>query len=76
MSAIDDILLSERIYQTWLSYAGIAVADIRKKYPDIRADEIPDEDFRELPNGDGELFVKVRDNEISLRVPSSEWGRR
>ena len=70
---LDNVNISRRIYSTWLSYCSTAVRQLQKKYPDLQADEIPDEQFRTKTFGGGELFVKVRGTEIKMGVPSDEY---
>jgi len=59
---------------TWITYIELAKVDILKKYPDIQAHEIPDEQFRTLPGGNGEIFVKIRGVELKMRVPKNEFS--
>lgn len=70
---LNNILLSQRIHDTWLAYTQIAVDQLRGKYADLKASEIPDEQFRILPDGTGEVYVRVRESELVLRVPKDEY---
>lgn len=70
---IDDVKISNRIYASWLSYIPEAVRQIKDKYPDLQAYEIADEDFREMPDGSGQIFCKIRDVELKMNVPKNEW---
>lgn len=71
---LDDILLSPRTHAAWLEYCPTAVADLIKKYPNLKGAEIADEQFRVLPNGNGQIFVKIRSVEIKMNVPENEWS--
>jgi hypothetical protein len=70
---LDNVLISERIEASWLAYLQFAIADLQAKYPDLKSSEIPDEQLRELPNGNAEIFVIVRGSEIKMAVPRNEW---
>jgi len=59
---------------SWLTYIILAKVDILKKYPDIQAHEIPDEQFRTLPGGNGEIFVNIRGVELKMLVPKNEFS--
>ncbi len=68
------ILLSQRSHQAWLEYCPFAVENLLEKYPNLSHNEIGDEQFRVLPNGQGQIFLKVRQYEVSQNVPQSEWA--
>ncbi|WP_448519602.1 hypothetical protein [Rhodoflexus sp.] len=70
---LDNIVLSQRVYQSWLAQLAMSAASLSEKYPNLRTDEIPDEQFRLLPNGAGEVFVRIRTTEIKMAVPADEW---
>ena len=70
---LNDILITPRIHSTWLSYLPNAVAQLQKKYPDLSSSEVPDEQFRVLPNGNGQIFVSIRNTELKLNAPKSEF---
>jgi len=48
--------------------------NIEQAFVDLESWEIEDEKFRVLPNGNGQIFVSVRDVEIKMNVPKSEWA--
>lgn len=70
---LDDVRFSKRIQEAWLAYLPFAMADLKDAFPDLKASEVPDEQFRLLPNGRGELFVKVRNKTLKLAVPQNEF---
>ena len=70
---LDEVLISPRVFQTWLISAGTGMLEIHKKYRDLSPEEIPDEKFRLLPDGTGEIFVTVRTTTIRLKVPKDEF---
>ncbi len=70
---LDEVLISPRIFQTWLLSASRGMVEIQKKYLDLSPGEIPDEKFRLLPDGNGEIFVTVRTTSIRLKVPKDEF---
>lgn len=77
---LDDVLLSQRTYDSWSAYAPIAVQDILKGFKDkkeiLTPKDIPDEQFRELSDGTGEIFILIPriNKEIKMRVPKGEWS--
>ena len=75
---LDKISVSLEIYKLWKYHiAEKIVGWYRKsgKLGKINSSEIPDEQFRVLENGDGEIFVMMPDNvKISLLVPKEHWG--
>ncbi len=71
---VDDILINDRLYQTWIEYAQYAIKDILKKYPDIKPEEIPDEQFLLFPNGTGEIFVEARGVRIAMPAKVGEFS--
>ncbi len=78
---LDDIMISSRVYETWLTYCPVAVADIQKEIEQqkknaLTSEDIPDEQFREYPDGTGEIFISIPKigKEIKLKVPKSEWA--
>ncbi len=70
---LDKVLITPRIFQTWLLSASRGMAEIQKKHLDLSPSEIPDERFRVLPDGTGEIFVTVRTTTIRLKVPKDEF---
>lgn len=70
---LDYVRISRRIYQTWLAYLPQAVSDLQRRFTDLKPSEIPDEQFRLLPNGSGEIFVIIRKKELKLSVPKGEF---
>lgn len=70
---LDDIKISPRVQQSWLGYLPLAIVDLKSKYPNLETREIPDEQFREFPDGSGEIFVNVRGKKLSLKVKKEEW---
>ena len=73
---LDDVAVSQRIYDTWVLMAGENIKMILKKYPDLKEKEIPDEQFRVLPSGIGQIFIEIREKTISLNVPKNEYDIR
>lgn len=72
---LDDIYVSPRIIEAWLAHLESTSAHLMWKHPDLKPGEIPDEQFRELPSGAGEIFVKVRSTVIRMAVPAGEWEK-
>lgn len=77
---LDDLFISPRIYKTWVSMLPFWIAELKeeadKKNIRLTPDMIPDEQFRELSDGIGEIFVQIPSlKEISLRVPKGEWKK-
>lgn len=70
---LDEVSISPRVFQTWLISASLGMAEIRKKHLNLSQGEIPDEQFRLLPAGTGEIFVTVRTTTIRLKVPKDEF---
>lgn len=71
---LDNINISPRIYQTWMSMVSTFVRDLTKKYPDLQPHEIGDEYFRVYSlTGVGEIRCEVRKSVCKLRVPKSEY---
>lgn len=70
---LDEVLISPRVFQTWLISASLGMAEIQKKHLNLSPGEIPDEQFRLLPDGTGEIFVTVRTTTIRLKVPKDEF---
>ena len=67
---LENVRLSPRIYDSWLAMCK----EEASKYVGKKMPHIEDEQFRELPNGVGEVFCKIGTRELSLRVPSDEWA--
>jgi len=65
---------TEEIGLLWYALIGKQIPVILDHFPDIRVDEIGDEHFRILADGDGEIYVTIRDYEIRLRVPHEHWS--
>lgn len=76
MKIIDlkNVLITDRVQQSWLVYLPIAVNDLRKKYHDLKPSEVADEQLRINDDGTSEIFVKVRNSEIKMRVSSDEYS--
>lgn len=72
---LDNVLISPRILASWLAHLESTSAQLMWKHPDLKASEIPDEQFRELPSGGGEIFVKVRSTVVRMAVPAGEWEK-
>ena len=70
---LDNISVSPRIEDTWISYLGFAVKELQNTFPDLTAREIPDEQFEEATDGTGKVFVTIRGKKLSLNVPKGEW---
>ena len=75
---LDRISISFEVYNMWKNYAIVRVVEWYEKsgrLEELNISEISDEQFRELENGDGEIFILMPDNiEIILRVPKGHWG--
>jgi len=75
---LDRISISFEIYNTWKKYVVVKVVEWYEKLGRLKGidiSQIPDEQFRELENGDGEIFLIMPDQvEIVLRVPKGHWG--
>ena len=72
---LDDILLSPRTHETWMAMLKENLKLLQNKYPDLQAQDIPEEQFRVEyeGSGNGSIFVKIRATEIALNVPANEW---
>ena len=70
---LDEVLVSERITNTWIEMLASVCHSLTNLYPDLIASDIPDERFRIKENGDGELFITVRQTRIALGVPKCEY---
>lgn len=70
---IENVTLSHRVATSWDILAGTFAKELANIYPDLKPDEIPDEQFQVLPNGNGVIFIKVRDKRIEMAVPKSEF---
>lgn len=70
---MENLLISPRVASAWKAYCPIAIRELLAKYPDLIRQELPEEQFRIKPDDSGQIFVKVRDLEISMNVPSGEW---
>ncbi len=71
---IDNVYLTVRACQAWILFSEIEGICLQKTYPDLQPTEVPTEQFRVLPNGIGQIFVKVRDIEIKMNIPSEDWS--
>lgn len=58
----------------WLAAAKMGVAQLLKRYPDLKPEEIGDEQAAILPDGSAEIFVVVRDVKIALIVPRDQFA--
>lgn len=71
---LDNINISPRIHSTWMNMVGSFTASLVKKYPDLKPDEIQDEEFWvNTITGQGQIRVKVRSTVCKLNVPKSEY---
>ncbi len=76
---LDDIMISPRIYETWLAYCPFVVEEIAKEFERqgkiLNPAEIPNEQFREFADGTAEVFIffKEINKEIKMSVPKGEW---
>jgi hypothetical protein len=70
---LESILLHSDIEKAWLGYIHEELPRVLRKYPAIKPKNLPTEDFRELENGKGEIFVKIGKDEIKLTVPKGKW---
>lgn len=70
---LDKVRISPRVFQTWVITADSGMKGLRQKYPGLLASDVPDERFRLLPDGTGEIFVKVKAVSIRMRVPKDEF---
>ena len=68
---LDTIAISPRVRDTWAAYASLAATELLNA--GIKPSDIPDEQFRQLPDGSGELFIRIGEKEIKLAVPADEW---
>jgi len=70
---LENVLISKRIQETWQVFCQGAVGELLKKYPDLGIKEIKDEILRVNPCGTGEIYLRVRDAELKLKVPKDEF---
>jgi hypothetical protein len=73
---LDNILITERVYDSWLGYLPFAIKDLQGKFKKLSPREIPDEQLREFTDGSAEIFVTIRGQEIKMAVPKGEWSKR
>ncbi len=75
---LDLIAVSPQIFNAWKNHVIVKVAewyDLSGRLENINISEIPDEQFNELENGDGEIFITMPDKvEIILNVPKGHWS--
>lgn len=75
---LDKISISFEVYNAWKKYVVVMVVEWYEKtgkLKGINISDIPDEQFRLLENGDGEIFLLMPDEvEIVLHVPKGHWG--
>ena len=71
---LDYVLITPFVYQQWSSYVGFQVKELLKKYPDLKASEIPDEKFRyNRVTKKAQIFVKVRGVVISMNIAPNDY---
>jgi hypothetical protein len=70
---LNNILVTQRILDSWLGYLDFAVKELQAKFSDLKSSEIPDEQFEDYGDGTGRIFVTVRGKKLSLNVPKGEW---
>lgn len=70
---LNKVLISPRIKEAWIGFVEQLVKELTQKYPDLKSNEIPIEQFRILSNGYGEIFIQVRNTTISMKVPPNEY---
>ena len=74
---LDEIMISLQIFEIWKYHVTKKVVEWYQKSGEIKninPSKIPDEQFRVLENGDGEIFLTMPDGiEISLLVPKEHW---
>jgi hypothetical protein len=70
---IDDIMLSPRVAEGWAAFAVFEAERLLKEQPDLTAEDIGEEDAREMEDGSIEIFCKVGKKEVKMAVPKSEW---
>ncbi len=74
---LEKISFTMEAYKKWLAFCPVGVKEWKKqtKLERVNKEDIPGEQFRELPNGDGEIFVTMPDGiEIKMLVPKGHWG--
>ena len=75
---LDEIVFTLEVYSQWKYYVTKKVVEWYEnsgRIKNINSSEIPDEQFRVLENGDGEIFLLMPDNvEITLLVSKEHWG--
>lgn len=73
---LDDCLINQRVYDSWMNYIPIAIIDLQEKIKDLKSSEIPDEQLREFPDGSAEIFVNIRGKKLSMKIKKGEWRRK
>ena len=75
---LGEIVLSLEVYSQYKYQFVQQIGEWYKssgKLKNINPSDIPDEQFRILENGDGEIFLVMTDGiEISFLVPKGHWG--
>lgn len=71
---LDQVEISPRVYHSWLGSIPLFIRELSEKYPDIGTEDIPDEKFRVLSSGIGQIFVKIKGRELKLNVPKNEYN--
>lgn len=78
MYDLDRISISLEVYNAWKKHVVVKVVEWYEKSDRLKGlniSNIPDEQFRLLENGDGEIFLMMPDKiEIVLHVPKGHWG--
>jgi len=71
---IDEIIITAFARDMWLAAAKMGVAELLKRYPDLKPEEIGDEQAGMLPDGSAEIFVIARNTKIALIVPHDQFA--
>jgi hypothetical protein len=71
---LERVLITERVQQSWLSYAPFAAQELLEKHPELTGADVSDEKFRVFPDGSGEVFCVVANKEIRMKVQRGEFA--
>lgn len=70
---LDSIEIAPYVLDRWNTAITANIAQLLKTNPKLSSLEIPDEQFRVVDGMFGEIFVRVGQSELRMRIPRSDW---
>lgn len=70
---LDHVLITPSVLTNWRKHCVSEVRVLLIMYPDLRGDQIPDEQLEAFPDGSAEIFVHIRGHRISMQIGANEW---